>query len=386
MWLDRSDLRKAFDIFTPRGRDDYFEWFINGDARKEGVDGRSIAAAIKISGKAEPKKRLPVAAESVWPPWPSVSRQTWQGPSREAGKFLEGHVAALFDGKRLLVPVQVALQWELRSDLQAQYTLDTADSFDRFLAWALTHGVTEGGVDCDKFSAAFLRQMAEDSVMSGDYRDVPITCGLVATRFLESANAAYKVRHRFPEERAGRLAHGLWFTYVAARQFNWPRELVARLISYFEVTGNVEYGGFHLTNAMLAIWELRPDVQKNYPLDTEVSIIRYFFGCWPMADEKWKSLSINWATVFVIFCFQSRRKCQVSSAYSKCSTRSAATCSETSTLEPKLAGKASPYGDRGRCQHRMIQSHMWQSLRHYAATHRSRMACRNRRLTKRRLH
>ncbi len=52
---------------------------------------------------------------------------------------------------------------------------------------------------------------------------------------------------------------------------------MAPLLSYFEAAGDVEYGGFRLTNAMLAIWELRPDVQKTHPLDTEVSIIGYFF-------------------------------------------------------------------------------------------------------------
>jgi len=273
-WLDRSDLQEAFNIFTPHGVAGYFEWFINGDARKQGVDGRSIAAARRISGRAEPE-RLPVASEYALPPWPSVSRQAWQGPSHEAARFLEGHVAALLDGNRTLVPMQVALLWELRSDLQLHFPLKTADRLNRFLAWALTNGITEGTVDCDEFSAEFLQHMAEDWFTEGYYPDVPITRGLVATRFLGSENKCYESRRRFPVERAGRLAHGLWFTYVAARQFNWPREFVAPLLSYFETAGDVEYDGFRLTNVMLAIWELRPDVQQAYPLDTEAAIGSY---------------------------------------------------------------------------------------------------------------
>lgn len=275
-WLDRDDLQKAFDLFAPRGYAGYVEWFIHGDARKQGVDGRSIAAARRICGQEEPERFL-ATVESMLPPWPSVVRQAWQGPSREADKFIAGHVEASFDGKRILVPTQVALLWEARSDLQKHFVLKTADDFYRFLAWALTSGVTQGGVKCDELSPEFLRHMADASVVSDYYQDVPITQGLIATRYLESGNSCYEARRRFPVEFAGRLAHGLWFTYVAARQFNWPQELVAPLLRYFESAGDVEYDGFRLTNVMLGIWKLRPDVQKAYPLNSEISIIGYIF-------------------------------------------------------------------------------------------------------------
>jgi glycosyltransferase involved in cell wall biosynthesis len=271
-WLNRRDLQEAFDIFTPRGSSGYLEWFLNGEARRQGVDGRSIAAARRI--RDEPEAR-PASVDDVLPPWPSVSRSAWQGPASEAIRFLEGDVTAQIEAKRILVPVQVALSWELRSDLRAHFRLETADNLYRFLGWALTSGVREGVVNCQEFSPQCLQQMAHESSTSSYYRDVPITAGLVATRFVESDNKCYDPRRRFPVERAGRLAHGLWFTYVAARRFNWPEQLVAPLRAHFEAPSGVEVDGFQLTNAMLAIWSLRDDVQKIFPLDTGVSIRSY---------------------------------------------------------------------------------------------------------------
>ena len=52
-------------------------------------------------------------------------------------------------------------------------------------------------------------------------------------------------------------------------------ELVAPLRAYFETSSGVEVDGFQLPNAMLAIWSLRDDVQKIFPLDTGVSIRNY---------------------------------------------------------------------------------------------------------------
>ena len=271
-WLNRRDLQEAFDIFTPRGSSGYLEWFLNGEARAQGVDGRSIAAARRIRN--EPENR-PTSVDDVAPPWPSVSRSAWQGPAREAVRFLEGDVTAQIDAKRILVPVQVALSWELRADLRTHFRLESADELYRFLAWALTSGVMEGVVNCQEFSPQFLQQMAQELSTSSYYRDVPITACLVATRFVESDNKCYDPRRRFPVERAGRLAHGLWFTYVAARRFNWPQQLVAPLRAHFEAPSGVEVNGFQLTNAMLAIWTLRDDVQKIFPLDTGVSIRSY---------------------------------------------------------------------------------------------------------------
>lgn len=273
-WLDRDDLRRAFDIFTPRGHAGYVDWFIDGEARKQGVDGRSIAAARRISGKPEPA-RAPLSARNASAPWPLVSRESWQGPSRDSTRFIEGDVVAVLGGRRILVPVQVALLWELRPDLRAHFALTTADDLYRLLSWALTSGVREDLVQCREFSDEFIRQMAAKTAGSDHYGGVPITEGLVGTRFVGSSNKCYETRHRFPVDRASRLAQGLWFAYVAAKQFGWPAALVSPLATYFEAPGAVEYDGFRLTNAILAIWELRQDVQEIYPLDRDVSIAGY---------------------------------------------------------------------------------------------------------------
>jgi hypothetical protein len=273
-WLNRRDLREAFDIFTPRGYTGYFEWFLGGDAQRQGVDGRSIAAARQLCGGTE-LEFASAAVEHGEPPWPSVSRRAWQGPSYEAAQFLKGDVMAQAGGKRLLVPVQIALVWELRADLQSHFRLRTIDDLHSFLAWAVTSGVTEGMVRCDEFSPEFLMQMSEELSTTSYYRDVPITPALVATRFVAFDNKCYTHRHRFPVERAGRLAHGLWFAYIAPRRFKWPKELVAPLLAYFEAPAAIELDGFRLTNAMLAIWGLRDDIQRTYHLDTEASIGGY---------------------------------------------------------------------------------------------------------------
>jgi glycosyltransferase involved in cell wall biosynthesis len=270
-WLNRPDLREAFDIFTPRGYNGYLDWFLGGEARRQGVDGRSIAAARRLRNEAEPDTRVASPPE-VAPPWPSVSRQSWRGPAREAARFLEGDVVASIACRQILLPTQIALAWEMRSDLRAHFRLRTVDELFSFLGWCLTNGVAEGVVCCDELSPDFLTEMARESSTSSYYQDVPITTGLVAMRSAGCDNRMYEPRRRFPVERAGRLAHGLWFAYVAARRYKWPRVLVAPLLSYFEAPSDVALEGFALPRVVTAIWELREDIQSVYQLDSAASV------------------------------------------------------------------------------------------------------------------
>ena len=273
-WRDRQDLQAEFDIFTAQGCARYFEWFLSGEAHRQGVDLRSIAAARRIGPTSEPE-RSPALPDSAIPPWPSVSRLAWDGPSRDAARFLERDVVALIAGEKALVPIQIALLWELRPDLQANFHLRTIDSLYGYLAWTLTSGVIEGMVNCSELSPQFLHEMTRESATSAHYGDVPITTWLVALRSVEVANRHYEYRRRFPVERLGRLAHGIWCTYVGARQFNWPQELVAPQLKYFETPSAVQIRGYRLTNAMVGIWELQEDIQQDFPLDTEASIYGY---------------------------------------------------------------------------------------------------------------
>ena len=132
-WRDRQDLQAEFDIFTAQGCARYFEWFLSGEAHRQGVDLRSIAAARRIGPTSEPE-RSPALPDSAIPPWPSVSRLAWDGPSRDAARFLERDVVALIGGEEALVPIQIALLWELRPDLQANFHLRTIDSLYGYLA------------------------------------------------------------------------------------------------------------------------------------------------------------------------------------------------------------------------------------------------------------
>jgi glycosyltransferase involved in cell wall biosynthesis len=273
-WFDRADLRAAFDVSTPQGCQAYTDWFVDGEAHRQGVDGRSVAAARRISGRPDAEAVQIVRCDTL-PPWPAVSRRAWQGPSRGVARFFEGDVTATFGTVRIPVPVQIALMWELRADLQFHFTLEAVDGLYSFLAWALTSGVAEGNVDPAEFSEPFVRHMAEILPVSAHFQELPITRGLVATRFVASPHPGYEARRRFPVARASRLAHGLWYAFIAAKRFRWPLGLVAPLVAWFQSGGAVTYDGFALPNAALAIWELRLDVQLLYPLGTEDSVGGY---------------------------------------------------------------------------------------------------------------
>jgi hypothetical protein len=175
--------------------------------------------------------------------------------------------------------VHIALLWELRPDLQANFALRTIDSLYGYLAWTPTSGVIEGMVNCREFSPQFLHKMIRESATSTHYGDVPITACLVALRSVAVANRHYECRRRFPVERLGRLAHGIWCTYVGARQFNWPPELVAPQLRYFQTPSTVEIRGYQLTNAMVRIWELLEDIQRIFHSIRKPRSMDIFFGC-----------------------------------------------------------------------------------------------------------
>ena len=273
VWRDRIDLQQAFDIYTPRGSDGYVNWFINDDARKQGIDERSIAAARRLAGKEAP--RTPETVPRITPPWTPVGTQAWHGAAHAADAFLQGDIKITLGGEQTLVPTTMALIWELRADLQNHFRLRNNDSLHRFMAWAMTSGVTEGEVDPHMLSPAFLDQFTQTSGISSYYGDVHITQGLIITRSVATSNKSYDYRSRFPVDRIGRLAHGLWYAYVAPRQFNWPQQIVAPIRAYFEASGTVGLDGFFLNRAILAIWELRDDIRKAYPLNSDDSVRGY---------------------------------------------------------------------------------------------------------------
>ena len=211
VWLDRVDLRQAFDIFTPDGYAGYVNWFLSGDARNYGLDESSIAAARRLTSREA--SGAPEIVPRRAPPWPAMGTQVWRGAARDADAFLQGDIEITLAGERLLVPINMALIWELRSDLQRHFRLRSIDSLHRFMAWAMTSGVTEGDFDPHTLTSACRDQLAQLTAIPGHDADVPITRGLIITRSVETpASKRYEYCRRFPIDRIGRLAHGFWYT------------------------------------------------------------------------------------------------------------------------------------------------------------------------------
>jgi glycosyltransferase involved in cell wall biosynthesis len=277
LWLDRPDLRSVFDLHTPRGLDAFIAWFSGGEAE---VDGRSIAAAAVLYGGVGQASGAPAIVGAQ--PWESVAAEHWAGSAREAAGLLEGDLWAHIGAHDILLPRQAALLWELRSDLQEFYPLHNLDRVQDFIGWAITAGCVEAGVDPAYFSPGFLAQQAGLAHIAGRFTDLPITEALRATRKVALRREYLNHWEKFPQDRLGRLAHGLWFAFVAPRHFGWPDALAAPVRAWFEQPGDVGFGDFTFNRAELALWELRPDLQSLFPLNDRRSC--WGFLHWLCAD------------------------------------------------------------------------------------------------------
>jgi len=277
LWLDRPDLKAAFDIRSEVGREAYFRWFFEGPAESEGIDPRSIAAVRRLLRPAEaPPLPSPVMRP---PPWPALSLQSWAGPAAQAMEFLADDVVVTVNGRAHVLPRQAALTWELRPDLQAHFPLADENSLREFQGWVLTSAVAEGIVDPDLFSARFVSELIESAPISEFYNDVPITQGMLLTKKTHALRDSLPGWQSFPAERTARLAHGLWFCFRAAKSYRWPKALTEPLKRYFAELTDISCGNtFRLNRAERAFWEIRPDVQQAFPLLTEES--RWQFLHW----------------------------------------------------------------------------------------------------------
>jgi glycosyltransferase involved in cell wall biosynthesis len=268
LWLDRPDLRGVFDIYSPRGQDSFLAWFCGGEAE---VDGRSIAAAVLLQdGIGRESATLPRPGVQ---PWPSVAADTWGGKASGAAALLRGDLWAQIGVHDLLLPRQAALLWELRSDLQAAFPLHNLDRAQDFIGWAITAGCVEAGIDPELFSEAFVAQQAALAPMSQRFDDVPITQAMRATRKVILRREYLNHWEKFPQDRLGRLSHGLWFAYIAPDIFAWPPHFTDPVRAWFEERTDIRCGEFIFNRAELALWELREDLQSNFPLNDRRS-------CW----------------------------------------------------------------------------------------------------------
>jgi glycosyltransferase involved in cell wall biosynthesis len=273
LWLDRADLRAVFDIYAPEGLENYYNWFLEGNAEADGCDHRTIAAAELLRHEgAEP---APIARPRRRPLWQPIAESVWTGMAADALQFLREDVPSLVENVRIMLPRQAALIWELRPDLQQHYPLTTLDSLHAFVAWALSAGIVEGTIEPALFSGEFVAQLARESRLSLYYRDVPLTEGMLMTRSVPLGRDGLADWRRFPVDRPGRLAHGLWYAFVAPKLFRWPAELADPARRWFAQETEIAWAGFKLNRAELAIWELRGDLQQRFPLSDPRSCWQY---------------------------------------------------------------------------------------------------------------
>jgi glycosyltransferase involved in cell wall biosynthesis len=273
LWLDRRDLQTVFDIYTPDGLDGYCNWFAAQERETDGFDGRTVAAARLLrSGSTE---RVRAVTRRRQPPWRPVSAGSWPGKAADAIEMLRSDVAFTLQDSRLLLPRVAALVWELREDLQTYFHLNSLDSALEYTAWALTSGIVENQVDPALLTREFIEQLTRTSRLSLHYKDVPLTEGMLMTRGVPLHRDYLSEWKRFPSERAGRLTHGLWFAFVAAKFFRWPAALVEPVKRYFTQETEVACPGLRHNRAEMAFWELRADLQRVFPLSDPKSCWRY---------------------------------------------------------------------------------------------------------------
>ncbi len=273
LWLDRGDLRSAFNIFSVSGLDSYFNWFVEGDAIAQGVDRRSIIAARTLRGLGEPPAPEPISLQT--PPWKPVCSRLLSDNSAEALAGLAQDVTVDVAGVTVLIPTQAAILWERRRDLQDAFDLKLPDKKYEFLCWALTAGLSDGAVDVSCISHEFIERFCELSSIASFYKDVPVTRGMILLRQVSTARKAVPGWRGFPIEPAGRIAHGVWFAFIAPKLFGWPDSFVANVRTFFHEPTNIMTDGFQLNRLAVSIWEIRSDLQRVYPLNDQLSIRKF---------------------------------------------------------------------------------------------------------------
>jgi glycosyltransferase involved in cell wall biosynthesis len=174
-----------------------------------------------------------------------------------------------------MLPIQAALAWELRGDLQRAFPIQDLDTLQDYVAWSITAGLIEDVVDRDLLTPAFIAQIVRLSNVSAYYKDVPLTEGMLITRRIATRRDHLMGWLRFPTDRNSRLAHGVWFGFVAHSHFGWPDIIAAGVRAYFHEPTDFTLDGFALNRAEMALWEMRADLQRTFPLNQPRSVWNY---------------------------------------------------------------------------------------------------------------
>jgi len=273
VWFERKDLSAAFDIHTDDGLARYYDWFIAADPVEQGFNAHSIVAARNLRGKNPATS--PGTTTRVAPPWSPVSTELWCSHSSDVFQTMVSDCVFQLGGSTFRVPRQAALLWESRLDLQNAFNLSKPDGFQDYLCWVMTSAITDGSIDVGFLSADFIASLQRLSAITSYYRDVPITEGMIIFRHVSQARNFVPSWARFPVERSGRLSHGVWCAFVAPKLFGWPDEMMEPVRLYMQEQSETVVDGFRLSRASLALWELRPDLQRTFPLGDRLSVWRF---------------------------------------------------------------------------------------------------------------
>jgi len=198
------------------------------------------------------------------PPWKPVSDDIWSVTSHEAIDALAVDIIVDAVAASIRVPKQAALLWERRADLQSAFNISIAARLLDYLCWSITSGSSDGSIDIGCLSPQFVSGFREISEISKLYNDVPLTEGMILVRGVSASRESLVGWQRFPVERHWEIGtRSVVFCY-APKLFKWPQEFIAPVIQYFRTPTEISVDGFSLSCAAVAVWELRPDLQRMF--------------------------------------------------------------------------------------------------------------------------
>jgi len=145
--------------------------------------------------------------------------------------------------------------WRVREDLQKNYPLDTRESRNDFIFWWLDSGVRQYRfLFFTPLLYAPAIEVQQDAIL-------PITNGLLAVW-----NIRPDLQERFPiDTTAGRQELVDWWLNSGVRYY---RFLLFTPLLYAPATEMRQDATSPITNSLLAVWNIRPDLQKAFPIGT----------------------------------------------------------------------------------------------------------------------
>jgi hypothetical protein len=218
-----------FDMTTPEGRLAYHQWFAD-NAQVLGADAASVAAAEQLAKRAGGSARS--GASGAW------CEKPWKGPSTGVFDWLREPVAG---PPRACLALLAA-----RGDLRQRFGHDP----EGLLAWCLGPEAAAGRFAVDLLPDTLLQSLVQDPAP------------LFKAAQLAERDAA-------PTDLGRRLSAG----FGAGQRARWPDLLTARLREPYLAPAEGYPAPF--VKLFLEIWELRPDLQRLYPLTTRMSRLRY---------------------------------------------------------------------------------------------------------------